>query len=78
MAGAAGGGSSAAAAAARLLPKDVDDFRSAAYWREFFEARGGAAFEWYADAAPVLAAVAAAVPDLSGRVLVPGCGNSDL
>jgi SAM-dependent methyltransferase len=75
---------SSSAAASKLLPRDVDEFRSRSYWQRFFEERKGKAFEWYAEAEPVVPHVLAAAKQLSAssspspRILVPGCGNSDL
>ena len=77
-------------ASATPLPSS-EGFRSKAYWRAFFAARGGEApFEWYGEARhlrPNLLALlravgagpapAAAAGD-GPALLVPGCGNSAL
>ena len=65
-----------------MLPANPHDFRTAAYWKDFFEARGGRTFEWYTSLEDIRAALGKACP-LPGsgappRVLVPGCGNSAL
>jgi hypothetical protein len=61
-----------------MLPTTAAEFRSPAYWRNFFAARKGAAFEWYGAAADVLSVLAPAVPPAGARSLVVGCGNSAL
>jgi len=62
----------------KLLPSEIGDFRSKGFWQQFFEARGGKAFEWYGawvNFAPNFFALA---PDTSVRILVVGCGNSGM
>ena len=62
--------------AAALLPSTEEDFRSQQFWDGFFRARGSAAFEWYGEwrqLRPIVAPLCAGC-----RILVPGCGNSEL
>ena len=72
---------------ARLVPSSAAEFRSPAFWDGFFEARGDAAFEWYGDWAslrPLLLPLCGGGGGGGGksatgaRVLVLGCGNSEL
>jgi hypothetical protein len=61
---------------AALLPSTEEDFRSQQFWDGFFRARGAAAFEWYGEwrqLCPIVAPLCA-----GRRILVPGCGNSEL
>ena len=60
-----------------LLPDSLDDFRDVGFWDRFFKARKQVPFEWYGDWKQIKVLVEAACPK-SSRVLVPGCGNSDL
>ena len=62
-----------------LLPENFDEFRSPAFWDGFFAKRKQKAFEWYGSyrqLRPLLRQACAL--DSDKRVLVPGCGNSDL
>jgi ubiquinone/menaquinone biosynthesis C-methylase UbiE len=69
--------SSSASASSSLLPKSHSQFHEKAYWDSFFRDRGQEAFEWYGE-----------FQDLAGnlfrrikredRILVIGCGNSNL
>lgn len=65
---------------ARLVPSSAAEFRSRAFWDGFFEARGDAAFEWYGDWASLRPLVLPLCRADRGatRVLVLGCGNSEL
>jgi ubiquinone/menaquinone biosynthesis C-methylase UbiE len=60
-----------------LLPQRYEDFRDRSYWDSFFAKRGGASFEWYGEWSDLRDAFRAVVPD-TARVLVIGCGNSEL
>ncbi|XP_038614395.1 eEF1A lysine and N-terminal methyltransferase [Tachyglossus aculeatus] len=60
-----------------LLPRSCKDFGCAAYWEKFFRQRGPAAFEWYGSYGQ-LAALLHKYLRPSDRVLVVGCGNSEL
>ncbi|OQS00149.1 methyltransferase [Thraustotheca clavata] len=60
-----------------LLPRTHSDFARKEYWDEFFTKRQEKAFEWYgqyANMRPVLKTIVKP----SDRILVVGCGNSDL
>ena len=65
-----------------MLPSSPSEFRSLPFWRSFFAKRGGKPFEWYSNLADILPDFALAVPLTSSmpppRLLIPGCGNSDL
>lgn len=74
-----------------LLPRQYADFRKKEYWDEFFQKRSEKAFEWYGDYAQLrrglhvqlsldenLPPRMAAKLKGSLRVLVVGCGNSEL
>lgn len=74
-----------------LLPRQYEDFRKKEYWDSFFEKRSEEAFEWYGEYAQLqrgllgelglpAGAPAAMLHKLkkSVRVLVVGCGNSEL
>jgi hypothetical protein len=69
-----------------LLPEgDLGDaFRSQQYWDSFFVNRGDKPFEWYSSwpfLRPLLRAalgVEDGVPPHAARLLVVGCGNSEL
>ena len=68
----------------RLVPRDAAEFRSAAFWDGFFDARGDAPFEWYGDWRSLKPVVLPLCGGRDGdgshaaRVLVLGCGNSEL
>jgi SAM-dependent methyltransferase len=75
--------------ASDLLPDEAalgEQFRSLSYWDSFFRERGEKAFEWYSSwpqLRPLLRAAcgadqAGAQPPHGGRLLVVGCGNSEL
>ena len=61
-----------------LLPSHHDEFRSRAYWDNFFRERGNEAFEWYGSFAELRAQT---ISFLGSRkdtsCLVIGCGNSE-
>ena len=65
--------------AGKLLPKSHDDFRSQAYWDTFFKLRqkSGGTFEWYGEWKDIAPVVSGWLTPAS-RVLVIGCGNSNL
>ncbi|CAK4680116.1 hypothetical protein LEN26_013926 [Aphanomyces euteiches] len=60
-----------------LLPRHHADFSRKEYWDEFFTKRQEKAFEWYGDYAALRPWLHKTVKP-SERVLVVGCGNSDL
>ncbi|ELU00523.1 hypothetical protein CAPTEDRAFT_136807 [Capitella teleta] len=60
-----------------LLPKSHDEFRSADYWEKFFKKRGEKAFEWYGEY-PELCSILHKYIKPSEKILVIGCGNSNL
>lgn len=67
-----------------MEPDNPSDFKELQYWESFFKMRDGNPFEWYgdyADFAQLLAqhcGMASPVPDAPLKILVPGCGNSEL
>ncbi|KAF0720613.1 Aste57867_170 [Aphanomyces stellatus] len=60
-----------------LLPRHHADFRRKEYWDEFFTKRQEKAFEWYGEYSTLRPALHKSVKP-SDRILVVGCGNSDL
>ncbi|XP_072295356.1 eEF1A lysine and N-terminal methyltransferase isoform X1 [Eucyclogobius newberryi] len=60
-----------------LLPRTADEFSSAEYWERFFKKRGEKAFEWYGDYNK-LCGVLHKYIRVKDKVLVVGCGNSEL
>ncbi|XP_039591811.1 eEF1A lysine and N-terminal methyltransferase isoform X1 [Polypterus senegalus] len=60
-----------------LLPRSSEEFSSAEYWEKFFTRRGDRAFEWYGEYAE-LSAVLHKYLRAQDKVLVVGCGNSEL
>ncbi|XP_056133670.1 eEF1A lysine and N-terminal methyltransferase [Lampris incognitus] len=60
-----------------LLPRTTEEFSSAEYWERFFKKRGEKAFEWYGDYNK-LCGVLHKYIKLQDKVLVIGCGNSEL
>ncbi|XP_070817194.1 eEF1A lysine and N-terminal methyltransferase [Chaetodon trifascialis] len=60
-----------------LLPRTSDEFSSAEYWERFFKRRGEKAFEWYGDYNK-LCGVLHKYIKVQHKVLVVGCGNSEL
>lgn len=65
---------------ARLIPSSAAEFRSRSFWDGFFEARGDTPFEWYGDWASLRPLVVPLCRQdrAATRVLVLGCGNSEL
>ncbi|XP_051866976.1 eEF1A lysine and N-terminal methyltransferase [Pristis pectinata] len=60
-----------------LLPKSSKEFSSAEYWETFFKKRGGSAFEWYGTYVDHCAVLHKYIKP-KDKVLVVGCGNSEL
>nr|XP_046246565.1 eEF1A lysine and N-terminal methyltransferase isoform X2 [Scatophagus argus] len=60
-----------------LLPRTTEEFSSAEYWERFFKKRGEKAFEWYGDYNK-LCGVLHKYIKVQHKVLVVGCGNSEL
>ncbi|XP_062353582.1 eEF1A lysine and N-terminal methyltransferase isoform X2 [Cinclus cinclus] len=60
-----------------LLPRSPAEFGSARYWDRFFRQRGRRPFEWY-GAFPELCPVLHKYVRPRDKVLVVGCGNSEL
>ncbi|XP_031724163.1 eEF1A lysine and N-terminal methyltransferase [Anarrhichthys ocellatus] len=60
-----------------LLPRTAEEFSSAEYWERFFKKRGEKAFEWYGDYNK-LCGVLHKYIKVQDKVLVVGCGNSEL
>ncbi|XP_041791775.1 eEF1A lysine and N-terminal methyltransferase isoform X1 [Chelmon rostratus] len=60
-----------------LLPRTSEEFSSAEYWERFFKKRGDKAFEWYGDYNK-LCGVLHKYIKVQHKVLVVGCGNSEL
>ena len=61
-----------------FLPKDQKDLKERSYWKKFFEFdRFAEGFEWYASFEDLQYYLKQHVQD-GQKILVPGCGNSDL
>ncbi|OQR88051.1 methyltransferase [Achlya hypogyna] len=60
-----------------LLPRTHSDFARKEYWDEFFTKREEKAFEWYGQYANMRPVLKTLVKP-TDRILVVGCGNSDL
>lgn len=60
-----------------LLPKNHGEFVKQEYWENFFKKRGKKAFEWYGEY-PELCGVLHKYVKVKDRVLVVGCGSSEL
>ncbi|XP_027724399.1 methyltransferase-like protein 13 [Vombatus ursinus] len=60
-----------------LLPRSSKEFGSADYWEKFFQQRGKKAFEWYGSYLE-LCGVLHKYIKAKDKVLVVGCGNSEL
>ncbi|XP_035997324.1 eEF1A lysine and N-terminal methyltransferase isoform X1 [Fundulus heteroclitus] len=60
-----------------LLPRTAEEFSSTEYWDRFFKKRGDRAFEWYGDYNK-LCGVLHKYIKVQDKVLVVGCGNSEL
>jgi ubiquinone/menaquinone biosynthesis C-methylase UbiE len=59
-----------------LLPDSQNEFRSKAYWDDFFLKRQNEAFEWYGDYSEIAQLLSSTVAK-TDRVLIIGCGNSN-
>ncbi|XP_048665995.1 eEF1A lysine and N-terminal methyltransferase isoform X3 [Marmota marmota marmota] len=60
-----------------LLPKRSKEFGSVDYWEKFFQQRGKKAFEWYGTYLELCGVLHKYIKPRE-RVLVIGCGNSEL
>uniref|UniRef100_A0A672K5D1 eEF1A lysine and N-terminal methyltransferase n=1 Tax=Sinocyclocheilus grahami TaxID=75366 RepID=A0A672K5D1_SINGR len=60
-----------------LLPRTAEEFSSADYWERFFRKRGEKAFEWYGDYSSLCGVLHRYIKPRD-KVLVVGCGNSEL
>ncbi|XP_073903582.1 eEF1A lysine and N-terminal methyltransferase isoform X2 [Castor canadensis] len=60
-----------------LLPKSAKDFGSVDYWEKFFQQRGKKAFEWYGTYLELCGVLHKYIKPRE-KVLVIGCGNSEL
>ncbi|XP_058610804.1 eEF1A lysine and N-terminal methyltransferase isoform X2 [Onychostoma macrolepis] len=60
-----------------LLPRTAEEFSSADYWERFFRKRGEKAFEWYGDYNSLCGVLHKYIKHRD-KVLVVGCGNSEL
>nr|XP_035936450.1 eEF1A lysine and N-terminal methyltransferase isoform X3 [Halichoerus grypus] len=60
-----------------LLPKSCKEFGSADYWEKFFQQRGRRAFEWYGSYLELCGVLHKYIKPRE-KVLVIGCGNSEL
>ncbi|KAM3876089.1 eEF1A lysine and N-terminal methyltransferase [Diretmus argenteus] len=60
-----------------LLPRSAEEFSSAEYWERFFKKRGEKAFEWYGDYNKLCGVLHKYIKP-KDKVLVVGCGNSEL
>lgn len=60
-----------------LLPRTAGEFSSAEYWERFFKKRGEKAFEWYGDYNKLCGVLHKYIKP-QDKVLVVGCGNSEL
>ncbi|XP_056619937.1 eEF1A lysine and N-terminal methyltransferase isoform X1 [Triplophysa dalaica] len=60
-----------------LLPRTAEEFSSADYWDRFFRKRGEKAFEWYGDYNSLCGILHKYIKPRD-KVLVVGCGNSEL
>ncbi|XP_060722694.1 eEF1A lysine and N-terminal methyltransferase [Tachysurus vachellii] len=60
-----------------LLPRTAEEFSSADYWERFFHKRGEKAFEWYGDYNTLCGVLHKYIKPRE-KVLVVGCGNSEL
>ncbi|XP_051511192.1 eEF1A lysine and N-terminal methyltransferase isoform X1 [Myxocyprinus asiaticus] len=60
-----------------LLPRTAEEFSSAEYWERFFRKRGEKAFEWYGDYNSLCGVLHKYIKPRE-KVLVVGCGNSEL
>ncbi|XP_044158036.1 eEF1A lysine and N-terminal methyltransferase [Bufo gargarizans] len=60
-----------------LLPRSSKEFSSSEYWEQFFRRRGERAFEWYGGYLELCAVLHKYIKP-KDKVLVVGCGNSEL
>ncbi|XP_006887489.1 PREDICTED: methyltransferase-like protein 13 isoform X1 [Elephantulus edwardii] len=60
-----------------LLPKSTREFGSVDYWEKFFQLRGKKAFEWYGTYLELCGVLHKYIKPRE-KVLVIGCGNSEL
>ncbi|KAJ8277836.1 hypothetical protein GJAV_G00080660 [Gymnothorax javanicus] len=60
-----------------LLPRTAEEFSSAEYWERFFRRRGDRAFEWYGNYGQLCGVLHKYIKTCD-KVLVVGCGNSEL
>ncbi|KAM4023480.1 eEF1A lysine and N-terminal methyltransferase isoform 2-T2 [Anomaloglossus baeobatrachus] len=60
-----------------LLPRSSKEFSSSQYWEQFFRRRGERAFEWYGGYLELCAVLHKYIKP-KDKVLVVGCGNSEL
>uniref|UniRef100_A0A452FII6 eEF1A lysine and N-terminal methyltransferase n=1 Tax=Capra hircus TaxID=9925 RepID=A0A452FII6_CAPHI len=60
-----------------LLPKSSKEFGSVDYWEKFFQQRGKKAFEWYGTYLELCGVLHKYIKPRE-KVLVVGCGNSEL
>nr|XP_003415277.1 methyltransferase-like protein 13 isoform X1 [Loxodonta africana] len=60
-----------------LLPKSSKEFGSVEYWEKFFQLRGKKAFEWYGTYLELCGVLHKYIKPRE-KVLVIGCGNSEL
>ncbi|XP_076873354.1 eEF1A lysine and N-terminal methyltransferase [Brachyhypopomus gauderio] len=60
-----------------LLPRTAEEFSSADYWDRFFRKRGEKSFEWYGDYNSLCGVLHKYIKPRD-KVLVVGCGNSEL
>nr|XP_003925419.1 eEF1A lysine and N-terminal methyltransferase isoform X3 [Saimiri boliviensis boliviensis] len=60
-----------------LLPKSAKEFGSVDYWEKFFQQRGKKAFEWYGTYLELCGVLHKYIKPRE-KVLVIGCGNSEL
>ncbi|KAI5058386.1 hypothetical protein GOP47_0026556 [Adiantum capillus-veneris] len=64
-----------------MEPTKASEFKELEYWENFFKIRDGKPFEWYGefpDFAELLAKHCGMAGYESLRILIPGCGNSEL
>lgn len=59
-----------------LVPEKLDQFQTEDFWNTFFKTRGDIPFEWYCDYEALKPFVLEKCRNK--RILIPGCGNSDL
>lgn len=67
----------------KTLISSPSDFSDRDFWENFFKARGGRPFEWYGEYVDLQELLAqhcglVCTADPPPRILIPGCGNSEL